>query len=101
VERQAARSFVERDRWPNFAERDMANDFQRYYSYPSIHWLSVGDWDGEMIGGPAREAGFYVIPYCNPMCCRPAGPFITAAVALAWARQELARDNPNGTKRAV
>jgi hypothetical protein len=77
----------------------MADEFdrsyQRYYRYPPILWLSVGDWDGEMIGGPARAAGFYIMPFCTPMCCRPAGPFITAAVALAWARQEVARYNPN------
>jgi hypothetical protein len=48
-----------------------------------------------MRGGPAREAGFYIMPFCDPMCCRPAGPFITAAVALAWARQEVERYNPN------
>jgi hypothetical protein len=58
-------------------------------------WLSVGDWDGEMQGGPAREAGYYMMPCCNPICCRPAGPFITAAAVLAWARREVERYNPN------
>jgi hypothetical protein len=73
----------------------MANDFQRYYDYPTIFWLSVGDWGDEMRSGPAREAGFYILPFCDPMCCRPAGPFVTAAVALAWARQEVEKYNPH------
>jgi hypothetical protein len=69
--------------------QDIANDFQRYYHYPTIFWLSVGEWGDEIRGGPAREAGFCIMPSCNPMCCRPAGPFVAAAVALAWARQEV------------
>jgi hypothetical protein len=83
-----------RPRCRSFAEDAMANDFRRYYHYPTIFWLSVGDWGDEMRDGPAREAGFYIKPFCDPMCCRPAGPFITAAVALAWARQEARKIQP-------
>jgi hypothetical protein len=41
-------------------------------------------------GGRLPRAGWYVRPYCHPMCCRPDGPFPTRAAAARWA-QAMAR----------
>jgi hypothetical protein len=52
----------------------------------NIRWLRAGQED--VAGGPIRASGFYVDPLCDPMCCRPKGPFRTRKMAL----QAIARE---------
>ncbi|WP_149535259.1 hypothetical protein [Siccirubricoccus phaeus] len=37
--------------------------------------------------GPIRVAGWYVDPYCHPLCCPPYGPFRTEAAARDWSQR--------------
>jgi hypothetical protein len=51
-----------------------------------IRWITAGHED--VAGGPIRASGYYVDPYCDPMCCRPKGPYRTTKLALrALARE--------------
>lgn len=49
------------------------------YDEPHIEFLHEGDAADEFNGGPITEAGYYVMPFCHPMCCR-------RAVACEWSR---------------
>lgn len=55
---------------------------------PPIYWYDVGEAGDEIYGGPVTQAGWYIHPYCDPMCCRPEGPFATREEALSRTRQE-------------
>ena len=56
---------------------------------PPIYCYDVGEAGDELCGGPVTEAGWYVHPYCDPMCGRPEGPFATREEALVGrTRQE-------------
>ena len=57
---------------------------QHFLAEEIIVFCLEGDGDGEFRGGPVRRAGYYVMPFCDPMCCRPYGPFEDRAVARAW-----------------
>ncbi len=57
-------------------------ELQRFYAEPPAVWRMVGD--GDVNGGPITESGWYVDPYCDPLCCRPFGPFRTLEDACAW-----------------
>jgi hypothetical protein len=48
---------------------------------PYIEYLEVGE-RGEMLGGPATEAGWYLHPDCMIGCCKSKGPFPSKEDAL-------------------
>lgn len=55
-----------------------------------VIFLLDGDGEAEIAGGPIVEAGYYVLPECTPMCCRPHGPFATMPEARDWSRTRRA-----------
>ncbi len=59
---------------------------QSWYADPPVVLRTSGDTD--VNGGPITETGWYVDPYCHPMCCRPDGPFVTYEQARDWAWTE-------------
>ncbi len=61
-------------------------ELNRWYADPPVVYRNAGDDD--VNGGPITESGWYVDPYCHPMCCRPDGPFSTADEARDWAWRE-------------
>lgn len=63
-------------------------DLIHYLSVRGIYWYEVGEAADEFYGGPVTQAGWYIYPYCEPMCCRPEGPFATREEALRHTRQE-------------
>lgn len=63
-------------------------DLLSYLWDPGVYWYDVGDGENEICGGPITEAGWYIHPYCHPMCCRPEGPFATREEAHSRTRQE-------------
>jgi hypothetical protein len=70
----------------------MSDDFDDYYLTPPISYLSEGE---DCAGGPLTEDGWYVMHFCDPMCCRPTGPFLTREEALEYSCQKLHRPRPN------
>ncbi len=46
-----------------------------------IQYLEVGERE-DMLGGPAKEAGWFLHPECMIGCCKSEGPFPTKAAAL-------------------
>ena len=49
-------------------------DFLSWAWSPTVEYAEVGsnpDWRC----GAVTEAGWYTMPYCDPGCCRPRGPF--------------------------
>ncbi len=54
---------------------------EHYFTRP-VMWLRRGE---PVAGGPLKESGFYVEPFCTIGCCRPDGPFRTQARAMRWA----------------
>ncbi len=68
------------------AETFHRHETLRFFADPPIVWRNAGDTD--VNGGPITESGWYVDPYCHPMCCRPDGPFSTSDDARNWAWTE-------------
>jgi hypothetical protein len=62
---------------PEWARRDEAAWFA---SHP-IEFYEEGEIVAE---GPIRVAGWYVDPYCHPLCCPPDGPFPARQAAEGW-----------------
>jgi hypothetical protein len=56
---------------------------QRWYAAEPVCWRPAR---GRLADGPLPAAGWYVDPYCDPLCCLPDGPFPTEAAARAWSR---------------
>ena len=63
---------------------------EEYYLNPHIEFLPVGSGEGVIVGGPIRKEGYYVFPCCDPLCCRPYGPFPNPLEALGWSREVMA-----------
>jgi hypothetical protein len=77
-----------------------ASAVTRYYIDPAIKFLRAGN---RGIGKPTA-AGYYIVPHCDPDCCRAfgggvsmidLGPFSTRTKARRWSRTYLA--GPAGT----
>ena len=62
------------------------SDVHFWFADPPVYFRKAGDTD--VRDGPITEDGWYVDPYCHPMCCRPDGPFTTEEEAREWAWQE-------------
>jgi|ETNmetMinimDraft_23_1059889.scaffolds.fasta_scaffold309077_1 hypothetical protein len=63
-----------------------------YFMDPHVQFLLASD--EEVAGGAITESGYYVFPFCDPMCCRPAGPFRSVVEAREWARKEFCGGAP-------
>ena len=75
-----------------------------WLEYPEIVWLEAGqvsfetgvtyEESDELVQFhsrvPAPASGFYLMPYCDPGCCEPDGPFPTAESATAYSRERAA-----------
>jgi hypothetical protein len=61
-----------------------------YYLNPRIEFMAAGMGRGAIVGGPIRREGYYVFACCDPLCCRPYGPFASPGEALEWSRQVMA-----------
>jgi hypothetical protein len=80
---------IQRRLLPGLAGKALCGDTRRYIMDPSVTWLRAEH--RGVTGGKIQQAGFYVMPFCHPMCCRPDGPFRTKSAALAWSRSLLWR----------
>lgn len=68
------------------------DDAAEYYSDPTIRFFLEGEEADEWVDGPVKEAGYYIMPWCTPMCCRPWGPFPDQVTAREWSRANLVED---------
>lgn len=64
--------------YPRYPEAD------RSFVTDRPRWLKRGY--AYVAGGPIHMAGYYLDPFCHPMCCRPVGPFKTEQDAAIWVR---------------
>jgi hypothetical protein len=74
------------------------NEFDDYDFEPPIEYLKIGECE-DMLGGPAKEAGYYLHPECMIGCCHSKGPFPTKEVALEADRihwEEIAKATKEG-----
>lgn len=55
----------------------------------SITWVSAGYQD--VARWPIMASGFYILPVCDAMCCRPKGPFRTTKLALRAIAKEYGK----------
>jgi hypothetical protein len=66
---------------------------------PPIEYLEVGERE-DMLGGPAKEAGWYLHPECMIGCCKSEGPFPSREAAMEADRirwEEFARNTTGST----
>lgn len=70
-------------------EDKLCSEIDDYLADPYIAYHKSGDCAGEWIGGEATRSGFYIYPFCDPMCCRPEGPFTSEENARQAARTRL------------
>jgi hypothetical protein len=57
-----------------------------YFRDPVILEYEVGA--PSVVGGIAK-AGWYVLPYCDPGCCPPHGPFGSVEAARKWSIENM------------
>jgi hypothetical protein len=82
-------------------EAELEDDFDDCEYVSPIEYLEVGECE-EMLGGPAREPGWYLHPTCMIGCCKTEGPFPTRDAALEadsirW--KQIAENSKRRTKR--
>jgi hypothetical protein len=65
-----------------------SSETDHYYADPVIEFFLEGDGRDDWNGGPVTAAGYYVLPRCDTMCCRPYGPFPDVPTAREWSRRE-------------
>ena len=61
----------------------------KYLANPEIHYFLEGDGAEDWVDGPAKEAGYYILPFCNVGCCPPEGPFPDVSSAQEAALQRI------------
>ena len=80
---------------PKGTPEDAFND---YDFEPPIEYLEIGECE-DMLGGPAKVAGYYLHPECIIGCCHSKGPFPTKEAALEADRirwEEIAKATKEG-----
>jgi hypothetical protein len=76
-----------------------ASAINRYYTDPVIAFLRDGRPETD------HEAGYYIVPHCEPDCCHAfggvakadLGPFNTRSKARRWSRKNLVMNPESGT----
>jgi hypothetical protein len=57
-----------------------------YYLNPVVREYEP---DASVCGPAITKTGWFVLPYCDPLCCPPHGPFDTMEAARRWSIENV------------